>query len=463
MTSPARAPLPVLVAALAAIACGPTSRGGGDGGVGDDDDGLVDAPGYPGGTVTGTVWAPGNAPGLVATGHEIPVSGALVYVADTPPAPIPDGVYCDPCAAPPFPYVTTDARGVFVLPNVAPGRRRLVIEKAQFRREVMIDVPADAPVAVSAEVTTLPSRHAPAEGLWIPRVAIAIGDSDHLADIFAKMGILALGPTHEALEASFDDTDQIDLWGNPIDPPYPSRHQGSITDLFGDLDTLRRYHVVFVPCNFESDVAALTPQVRQNIRDYVAEGGKLYVTDWSAEWMDAAFPGFVAFDPSHDTTPEMAASGTINPGDGDFGHFAASARATDPELAAWLDGQRAPLVIPQGDEAAGFPSTYVDGEIDADDFVIEGNWNLIRSLPEVTIGTDEAGDPIVETATTWISGDFQGTYYPHTVTFEPSCGRVLYSTYHTAQKPHPGLVPQERVLLHLIMEIGVCNDGPIVD
>ena len=53
-------------------------------------------------------------------------------------------------------------------------------------------------------------------------------------------------------------------------------------------------------------------------------------------------------------------------------------------------------------------------------------------------------------------------YYPHAVTFEPSCGRVLYSTYHTAQKSHAWLVPQERVLLHLIMELGVCNAGPIL-
>ena len=52
---------------------------------------------------------------------------------------------------------------------------------------------------------------------------------------------------------------------------------------------------------------------------------------------------------------------------------------------------------------------------------------------------------------------------PFTVTFEPTgCGRVLYSAYHTTDFPHLGLVPQERVLLYLIMEIGVCTMDPIL-
>ena len=75
----------------------------------------------------------------------------------------------------------------------------------------------------------------------------------------------------------------------------------------------------------------------------------------------------------------------------------------------------------------------------------------------------QAGAPIMETAKTWISGDFNGAYYPHTVTFEPSCGRVLYSTYHTADSTHAGLYPQERVLMYLLMEIGTCKSEPIIE
>jgi len=454
------------VTAILLAACGP-SAGGGD----DDDDGRSDGgPGGDGrppatGSLTGTVWAPGNAIGAVPAGYEIPVAGAMVYLADDgPPPAIPDEVYCDRCQFHPAIYVATDAKGRFELTGVTPGSHRLVIEKAQFRLETTVEVPADRGVALAAAQTTLPSRHDPASGQWIPRVAIAIGDSDAVEDIFGKMGILEVGSDGRVLEASFAGTDRVDLWGNPIDPPFPAVHKGRITDLFGDLTKMKRYHIIFVPCNYESDVTPLTqPRIRQNIQDYVAAGGKLYVTDWSAEWADAAFPEFLGFDPSQDTTAAMVSSGVINPGDGDFGHFALHAKATDATLAAWLDGQKAPLVVPIGGEEEDFPSRYEEGVIDGDDFIIEGSWSLIRSTPEVRVGTDPAGMPIMAAAKTWISGDYNGSYYPHTVTFEPSCGRVLYSTYHTAQKPHAWLVPQERVLLHLIMEIGVCNSGPIVD
>ncbi|HTJ44706.1 MAG TPA: carboxypeptidase-like regulatory domain-containing protein [Kofleriaceae bacterium] len=453
-----------LLLAFVFAACGPTSRAshdGGGSGTGSADADLSGPP--PTGSVSGTVWAPANAIGMVPAGYEIPVAGAIVYVTDTDPMPIPDAVYCDRCDLRPPAYATTDAKGKFTVAGVSPGHHELVVEKAQFRIVSEIVLPDDAGLVATTEQTTLPSIHDPAHGKWIPRVAIATGDSDHVEDIFAKMGILGLGSDGAVIEASLASSDRVELWGNPIDPPYAAEQKGTITELFGDLNKMKRYHIIFVPCNYESDVTALAkPSVRKNIQDYVALGGKLYVTDWSAEWEDAAFPDFIAFDDSTDTTASMAAANNINAGDGDFGHFAMHAKVSDATANAWLDGQKAPLVIPAGGEDEDFPSTYAEGVIDANDFVIEQNWSLIRNLPSVTIGTDMNGMPVKETAKTWITGDYNGSTYPHTVTFEPSCGRVLYSTYHTAQKTHQWLVPQERVLLHLIMEIGVCNDGPIV-
>ena len=46
-------------------------------------------------------------------------------------------------------------------------------------------------------------------------------------------------------------------------------------------------------------------QVLRNLRSYVAMGGKLYVTDWSGEWMDNVFPAFITLgDPGTDTPAE---------------------------------------------------------------------------------------------------------------------------------------------------------------
>ena len=38
------------------------------------------------------------------------------------------------------------------------------------------------------------------------------------------------------------------------------------------------------------------------------------------------------------------------------------------------------------------------------------------------------------------------------------CGKVLYSTFQTSNTAHPGMYPQERVLLYLIMEIQQCSE-----
>jgi hypothetical protein len=237
----------VVVVALGCVAaaCGPGSTNadddasGDDAGGGDDDDDQPPPPPPPTGSVTGTVWAPGHAPGMVPDGYEMPISGALVYVAGESPPAIPDEVYCDRCELRPAVYATTDAKGKFELTGVPSGEHLVVVEKAQFRLETTIDVPVDTGLALTDAQTTLPSEHDPAHGKWIPRVAIAIGDSDQIEDIFAKMGILGLDSDGRVEESSFDDTDRVELWGNPIDPPFPTRHQGTISQLFGDLAKMK--------------------------------------------------------------------------------------------------------------------------------------------------------------------------------------------------------------------------------
>jgi hypothetical protein len=37
---------------------------------------------------------------------------------------------------------------------------------------------------------------------------------------------------------------------------------------------------------------------------------------------------------------------------------------------------------------------------------------------------------------------------------------MMFSTYHTGEGAHPGLMPQELILLYIILEIGVCHDAP---
>jgi hypothetical protein len=56
--------------------------------------------------------------------------------------------------------------------------------------------------------------------------------------------------------------------------------------------------------------------------------------------------------------------------------------------------------------------------------------------------------------------------HPFTISFQYGCGRILFTTYHTVGTTgsgrHPGLYEQELTLFYLIMEIGVCQEDPLL-
>jgi hypothetical protein len=439
------------------------------------DTGALDTTGVPdtaepgaSGGFTGTVWAPGNAPGQVPAGQEIPVSGALVYLSLTPAAPIPQQAYCAACQSPPARAVLSDSRGNFTVQGYVPGRYWLVVEKGQFRREVQVDVVEGAPMPLTVEQTQLPSRNAPSEGLTTPRIAMAVGASDHLEDILGKMDMGDIDSSGRYLPES--GTGVIDIYSNGGSDGGVA--VGTLGDLVRDPARLDDYHIIFIPCSGTANTSVLTDQtVLRNLRSYVAAGGNLYVTDWSGEWADNVFPaqiqlgdsgfgGIFDFGEDIDTpaTAYNAATDSWNTSqfgsaDGDS-YDTPNAEVVEPYMQAWLNGQQGPTAN------SSSVSTF-----DALSFEVTGNWNFIEAVTAVEVGTDGGGVPIVDTPTVWVIGgqDLRPTpKRPLTVSYEPAgCGRVVYSTYHTTGGAHIGLVPQERVLLYLIMEIGTCRNPKI--
>ncbi len=189
-----RRPILLILSCLfaAVAACGPSLRGDDDG----DDDGTGDGgnTGCTGdcGYLTGRVWAPGNAPGMVPAGHEIPIFGALVYLTLNRPAPIPQQVYCESCLNRPG-AVASDHDGNFNLGPIRPGAYWLVIEKGQFRLEQQITIEVGER-ALPQAMTTLPSELDPQSGKTIPRIAMVVGSYDSLEDILGKMGLGTVDP-----------------------------------------------------------------------------------------------------------------------------------------------------------------------------------------------------------------------------------------------------------------------------
>ncbi|MFW5920509.1 MAG: carboxypeptidase-like regulatory domain-containing protein [Polyangiales bacterium] len=458
---------------FAVSACGDSGRGGRGG----DHDGGGGLDGGPGGgdgstdgggdgeigprvdlaTISGQVWAPGNAPDMVPSGEEIPVFDALVRVVKERPEAIPQMAYCERCVDVSGLSTRSDHEGNFTLGNIPPGDWWVVIEKGQFRLERQITLTEGEERPLAGELTTLPSVHDPSSGDWVPKMAIATGAYDSLEDVLGKMSIGGVDASG-AYEVG-PGSEQIDFYENGGESFSGS--MGSLSSLVNDLGKMKQYHIIFIPCGSDSNTSALQNEtVLNNIREYVKAGGKLYVTDWSGEWMDNVFPAFVELDSSVDTPasaydPDTNTWDTSQFGDADGSAYTSpNGEADDEDLFTWLDAQSGPY------------AESGSGPFDAGDFTVVGSWNTIYDRPNITIGTDDEGLPVEERAKAWVIGGKETEPTPKrplTVTFEPAgCGRVLYSVYHTTETSHVGLVPQERVLLYLIMEIGVCKEGPVL-
>jgi hypothetical protein len=387
---------------------------------------LCAAPGddaaLPGTTVSGKVWSPGKV---------VPISGALVWFADAEPAPIPAGAYPETCTTPNGPHFLSRPDGTFDL-QVAAGTYWLVVQKGQFRRVRQLEVPAQGPYLVDEVNTTLPNRTS--QGDTIPRIALvyALGPGDHIEDVLAKIGMgdvvgnrLDLG-TEPFDIYNLDDGEHV----------YPAN-----TELLESLDVMKSYHIIFFPCTIagypqigDPTGPLANPAVLENIRQYLNAGGKIYATDMMYDIFEQPMPEYV------DMCGDDA---VINAGDQEAwnhtetaGGWTSYGQAEDPDLAAWL-------------EAIGVGSTNL---------AFLENFVWIESMytePEPTPGPPD--EPKV-----WVSGDFileAARTMPLTITFPYNAGKVLFSTYHTVSgSPQAALIPQEYVLLYLIMEIGVCQN-----
>lgn len=358
------------------------------------------------GHLTGKVLAPEGT---------IPIAGALVYLAGAPPAPIPSGVYCDKCVqlSNDTAYTYSKADGTFDLGAYGTGAAYLVVQKGQFRRVRPITI-ASGTQKVAADMTTLPKKSDPQNGDSIPKMAIVQGAWDHIELSLAKLGLGTIfsngifGDTVK--DASFDLKDST---------------------LLKDRNALDGYHIVFIPCSFSQGTTCDTSQpsgdsaVQNNLRAFVGGGGKVYVTDYAYEFVRQPFPGFVSW-----TGQTSALGSACMPG-----AYDAPAQVDDPGLSAWLTA------------------------IGETNVTLQQSWTEIASLAPQP-GYDADGKAVTIAPKTWVSAKQTGKTTPATVSFENGCGRVLFSTYHTEGNGSSALIAQEKALLYVLLEVGVCIGQP---
>jgi hypothetical protein len=316
------------------------------------------------------------------------------------------------------------------------------VQKGQFMRVTPIDVASGA-TALSASVTMLPGYNDPANGLYIPLIAIGDAAYDRLEDALGKFG---MGDTMIASmqETLVPGTESFDLWDNGRNPASDGFvSQGTLAQLVANPDRLDDYHIIFVPCSSDIYLSALNvPQNVQNIRDWVAAGGRWYVADWANEWMEHVFPEYQTL--------------VGEPDNADIGSYDSLANVLDLDLLAWLQALPEPLkdINPLNDEP--HPTLFALPQVMTVD-----NWSAIIATPPVLVD-DRNGMQVDVGHKVWLEGpggSGAAGIHPLTVTGQYGCGKIQFTSYHAAEFfDYVGLSPQELVLIYTILEIGVCQD-----
>ncbi len=103
-----------------------------------------------------------------------------------------------------------------------------------------------------------------------------------------------------------------------VDPTGPGADR-----LLTDLDLLLSFDVLLLACGFP-DALARDPQVAQNLRSFVLQGGSLYVSDLGYNALEAAWPEAIDFS-GDDSVPDAANAGLGAP-------VVLQARVLEPEV-----------------------------------------------------------------------------------------------------------------------------------
>jgi len=296
-------------------------------------------------------------------------------------------------------------------------------------------VPPKTTLPVPPERSRLPTRPAeldPADA--VPRIAVVTGDYDKMECVLRKMGL---------------SDNAYDMYEGAKVLPSAGKKLTPFTSLLANPAKMKTYNIIFINCTdntFEGELKK--PAVRAALEDYVNSGGRLYVTDWSYDWIEQLpqLAKFIDFEPGASPDgPEKENAAAL----GADGHKV-QGNIKDPQMAQWL---------------GLFPGTISGGQSRIEHFLVD--WVIMhKQHKDVKVWVD---GPIKAK-----SGGISGSR-ALTVTFNfKNCGKILFSSYHTEgrddelnglfgpkAKPFPQycnskLSPQDRILEYLIFDIANC-------
>ena len=209
---------------------------------GDGGDGEVGAPGTFDGGIRGRVCDPGGGW----------VLGAYVYTTYDSTG---DGEH-DARAED-----ETDINGAYELTGI-PVDRDYTVHAIKGSFEASFDV------SVGSGITEIPSDKCMLEP---PNIAVVTGHYDRIEDIIGSMGF-----GYTEIDGRYTAGDYLSFLRNPV--------------------AMAEYDIIFFSCGAGMDwLASDADLIRANVREFVANGGSIYASDWAYFYIEAPFPSFVDF------------------------------------------------------------------------------------------------------------------------------------------------------------------------
>jgi hypothetical protein len=380
-------------------------------------------------SVSGTIYDPGGT---------LPLYNVIVYVPNSPLAPITTGATCEKCgtvSGNPIASTLTDTKGQFRLDNVpVTSDIPLVIQVGKWRRQITIPSVAscaDTPLTDKDQTRLARSQ---AEG-HLPRMALTTGGADALECLLRKIGIAESEFTPET------GTGRVNFYGGYNGAPRysPTMNGGATftgaTTLWDNAAALKGYDLVLLSCEGQERSTNKSMAARQAMQDYANVGGRVFASHWHNYWLEfgpAPFPTVATW--NHD-------GDLANP-------FTADIDQTFPKgkaMAEWLVnvGSAAPLgqlIIREGKHT-----------VDATNAAVAQRWvysNTPASTQYLSFNT-----PV---------GEME----------DKQCGRVVFSDIHvssgdtstrTTQYPGgcttTGLTDQEKALVFMLFDLSSCVVG----
>jgi len=391
-------------------------------------------------TLTGTVYAPNGVD---------PIPSVRVYAAKSI-NPYPAG-YCDKCSAPIDPAYTATfsaPNGTFSLDlNQVPygATIELAIQIGRFRTWNTIPVTACQSAAVTMADEILPGANA--ANANIPRIVVSSGEVDHLDEVLANLGIT--------------EYDCYEGRKNPTVPPSTTTCQEPVGLTIADVLTtpagmagsIFDYDMAFLSCAPGAYAKYVTTNDQSTMttstQNWVNGGGRLFVTDTAYDYIAQAFPSDMTWYGQAGSPQPIDSANVGCAPDGPGGSSAHTVEYTttiaDSQLAAWLQVEN---IIPTPPPV---PATaLVEGYYEP--------WSAVKSVPMSTQVIANGTMPIDPTYPSTQCGNPTQTNLPLTTQFDvASCGRVMFSSFHTYTGTTSATVANEKIMEFLIFAAAVCS------